>query len=202
MPHPRWQEVYAKPITLPEFIDHIYSHRIFLNAIFTEGVKRLLEIGTGSGSMSIFLSHLGFQITSIDNNDEVIKIAQQNNEILRGNLKIIKADAFNLPFSENSFDLVFHQGFFEHFSNEEIHNLLTEQLRVAPIVVFSVPTCYYLSKSLGERLLTKREWENILTDFKVVESAYYGLPRPDSFLKRFLISIGWRRIYYYAKIKR
>lgn len=202
MSHPKWNEVYSKNLTLPGFIDHVYYHRQFLNAIFIERCKRLLEIGTGSGSMSIFLSYFGFQVTAIDNNDEVIKVAKENNEILHGTLEIIKADAFNLPFPENHFDLVFHQGFFEQFSDEEIRRLLFEQLRVAPIVVLSIPTRYYLSKTLGERLLSKKEWENILRAFKVVESTYYGILRSDSFVKRLLNLIGWRAIYYYAKIRR
>lgn len=202
MPHPNWSEVYSKALTLPEFIDNIYSHRVFLNAIFRENVQKLLEIGVGTGSMSIFLSYLGFQVTAVDNDDKVIKIAKQNNEILKGSLQVIKADAFSLPFSNDSFDLVFHQGFLEHFFDKEIYELLTEQLRVAPIVVFSVPTRYYLSKSLGERLLTKTQWENILRGFNVVESSYYGRPRSDSFVKNLLNVFGWKAIYYYAKIKR
>lgn len=202
MSHPKWNEIYSKNVTLREFIDHIYSHRTFLNAIFTEKCKKLLEIGVGSGSMSIFLSYFSFQITCIDNNNEVIKVAKQNNKILNGTLEIIKADAFPLPFSDNSFDLVFHQGFLEHFSDRDIYNLITEQLRIAPIVVFSVPTRYYLSKRLGERLLTKKQWESILSNFKIVESSYYGSPRPDAFTKRCLNMLGWKSIYYFAKIKR
>lgn len=202
MSHPKWSEVYSETETLPGFINHIYTHSIFLNAIFAEKANKLLETGVGGGSMSIFLSYLGLKITTIDNDDEVIKIAKQNNEILKGGIEVIKADAFNIPFPDNSFDLVFHQGFFEHFSDEEISKLLTEQLRVAPSVVFSVPSKYYLSKSLGERLMTKEQWERILKNFNVVESNYYGRPRSDTLVKRCLNMIGWKSIYYYAKIKR
>ncbi len=202
MSHPKWSEVYSEAETLPGFINHIYTHNIFLNAIFTEKVDKLLETGVGGGSMSIFLSYFGLKITAIDNDDEVIKVAKQNNEILKGRIEVIKADAFKLPFPDNSFDLVFHQGFFEHFSDDEISKLLTEQLRVSPSVVFSVPSKYYLSKSLGERLMSKEQWESILKNFNVVESNYYGRPRSDTFIKRCFNMIGWKSIYYYAKVKR
>lgn len=123
-----------------------------------------------------------------------------NNKIFSGKVKFLKRDAFRSGFKNNSFDMVCHQGFLEHFSDEEIVILLREQLRVAPVVVFSVPNNHYGHKDKGdERLLSKREWEKILSDFNVAESKnYHTLPR-----REFKHLIPWLRpTMYLAKIRR
>ena len=74
-------------------------------------------------------------MVSVDNNDSVLKIAQHNNANFKGGVTFEKADAFNLPFDDDSFDVCFSQGFFEHFADNDIRKLLGEQLWVARKVV-------------------------------------------------------------------
>lgn len=196
MSHPRWESVYERPVAMDEFIDHVYSHKPYLTEIFDRKPSRVLEIGVGGGSTSIFLTYLGIKVTAIDNNPRVIETASRNNAELRGRLDLREADAFRLPFPDDSFDIVCHQGFFEHFEDNDIIKLAQEQLRVAPLVIFSVPTVFYLSHSLGERLMTKGRWESLFGGCKILKSFYYGRPRNDSPLKRLLAAVGWRNIYY------
>jgi ubiquinone/menaquinone biosynthesis C-methylase UbiE len=170
--------------------------------IWNSNPKKILEIGVGGGSTSIFLSYLGIETHAIDNDPGVIKRSQENNDNLKGGLKIKEGDAFKLPYENDSFDIICHQGFFEHFEDKDIQMLLKEQLRVAQRVVFSVPTKYYLSNALGERLLTKRQWEGIMKGFKVTKSSYYGRPRNETMIKRLMAAAGWKNIYYYAVVDR
>jgi SAM-dependent methyltransferase len=202
MSHPQWSEVYAHKLELSELIDHVYSHKPFLMEIWNSSPKKILEIGVGGGSTSIFLSYLGIETHAIDNDPGVIKRSQENNDNLKGGLKIKVGDAFKLPYENDSFDIICHQGFFEHFDDKDIQVLLKEQLRVAKKVVFSVPTKYYLSNALGERLLTKKRWEGIMKDFKVKKSSYYGRPRNETLVKRLMAAIGWKSIYYFAVVDR
>lgn len=202
MSHPIWSKVYAQKLELSELIDHVYSHKPFLMEIWNGNPQKILEIGVGGGSTSIFLSYLGIETHAIDNDPGVIKRSQENNENLKGGLKIKEGDAFKLPYEDDSFDIICHQGFFEHFEDKDIQALLKEQLRVAKQVVFSVPTKYYLSNALGERLLTKRQWDWIMKDFKVAKSNYYGRPRNETLVKRLMAAVGWKNIYYYAVVDR
>jgi ubiquinone/menaquinone biosynthesis C-methylase UbiE len=56
------------------------------------------------------------------------------------NLAIIRADMFNLPFRDDVFHAVIHQGVLEHFSNTRIIEALLEQKRVCKYyVIFDVP---------------------------------------------------------------
>jgi len=97
--------------------------------------RNILEVATGTGNLSIFLSQLGYNVVSVDNNDGVLKMAQHNSANIKGEVTFKKADAFNLPFNDNSFDICFSQGFFEHFADDDIRKLLREQLRVSRKVV-------------------------------------------------------------------
>jgi SAM-dependent methyltransferase len=202
MGHPDWGKVYGSRLELGELIDHVYSHKPYLLEIWGRNPGKVLEIGVGGGSTSIFLSYLGIETSAIDNDPKVVEKSKENNANLKGRLSIKEGDAFKLPFDDDSFDIVCHQGFFEHFSDMEIKTLLREQLRVSPQVVFSVPTKYYISTNLGERLMTKGRWEMILEGFNVVASRYYGRPRSETFAKRALALLGWKDIYYYAVVRR
>jgi SAM-dependent methyltransferase len=200
MSHPEWSSVYGKMLDMVEFIDHVYSHKPYLAEIYSHHPKEILEVGVGGGSTSIFLTYMGIEVHAIDKDPKVVENARLNNAALKGGLIIKEADAFNLPYPDKHFDVVCHHGFFEHFTDDEIKQLLKEQLRVGRKVIFSVPTRYYLSNSLGERLMTRRKWERILSPYRIEKSTYYGRPRNDSPLKRILAALGWKNIYYYAVV--
>jgi len=171
-----WSEYYAKGIDIDGYIRNLYGQKDFLIAITSSAPRKILEVGAGTGTMSIFLSHLGLEVTTLDNNQEVLAQADEMKQRFGGKNILVEGDAFHLPFPDQSFDVVFHQGLLEHFSNEEIHQLLKEHLRVAPVVWLSVPNQFYSCKDLGdERLLNKQIWESILSFYHVEISRYYSL---------------------------
>lgn len=192
-----WGEFYSDPASDEDFAHNITIHDIFLAAVMKDKPKKLIEIGSGSGTMAAFLSLKADTVVSIDNDDKVLKTAIDNSKKFNGKAEFKKDDAFNLSFKENSFDVAFSQGFFEHFSDDDIRKLIKEQLRVARKVVFSVPTVYYRHRDFGnERLLSMRAWRNILKGFKVVDDRYYMYMRRK---KNFLLKLP---MMYMATIER
>lgn len=174
----RWGKYYNKIPTLKEYLGNLLTHAEFLEEIIKENPKRILEVGIGTGGMSIFLSHLGYEVIGIDNDRNVLKNAKKLNKKLNGNAKFLYCDAFKLDkkFPKNFFDVVFSQGFFEHFGNEEIKELLNKQLKLAKkAVIFSVPSKYYGQKDFGnERLMSVKEWRKILKKFPIKSIFEYG----------------------------
>ncbi|MFA5010145.1 MAG: class I SAM-dependent methyltransferase [Patescibacteria group bacterium] len=192
-----WNKYYQTPLTLEGLFSNLHGQKEFLSEIFNSGGKRLLEVGTGSGAMSIFLSWLGLDITGIDLDPQVIAKAKVESARFNGKADFMVADTFHLPFPDNSFDVIFHQGLLEHFSDDDIRRILAEQLRCAPTVIVSVPNHWYPKKDYGnERLMNQAQWEAILAPFKVEKSYYYSL-------KRFPRPWLWRKpIQYLAVITR
>ena len=65
--------------------------------------SRLLEVGCGTGNWSRYFSDKGLEVTGIDRSAEMIKIAGQKH-IPNSRFEI--ADGLNLPFKNESFDVV------------------------------------------------------------------------------------------------
>ena len=88
---------------------------------------RVLEVGAGTGRDGIFMSRQGAAVVSLDYSLSSLRMIEGQ---LGGDdaVGLCCADAFKLPFSEGTFDLVFHQGLLEHFRNPE--DMLREHHRV------------------------------------------------------------------------
>ena len=192
-----WSSYYQADITIDSLLGNLYGQREFLNAIHQLAPKTILEIGSGSGGMAIFLSWLGFDVVSIDIEPAVVEKAKAENQRLHGQAKFVVADAFALPFANHSFDLIIHQGLLEHFSDADIRKLLDEQLRCAPQVLFSVPNHFYMRRDFGnERLMSPSQWESILAPYRIIKSESYSYKRfPKWFLPK-------AKIQYMATIEK
>ncbi|MFH1387053.1 MAG: class I SAM-dependent methyltransferase [bacterium] len=148
------------------------------------GGKRVLEIGFGTGVLSVYLSSLGYDVTGIDIDDELIKKAVELNGQFKGKAKFIKQDMFCLP-GDKLYDFAFHQGTMEHFEVEGIQKALREQLKVCKRVIFSVPSDIYAQQDFGdERLFSYKEWLDILKEFKILDS--FGYHRKANVLAKLL----------------
>jgi ubiquinone/menaquinone biosynthesis C-methylase UbiE len=151
----------------------IYNERYLARIIKTKPYS-ILEVGTARGLHAITLSYVVPRVVGIDADKNLIKIANCLNARFKGKAQFLKMNAFNTSFTQNSFDLCCSQGFFEHFSDSDILSLLEEQLRVAQIVIFSVPSFYYPKRNVGnERLMTLQQWEKLMDRFRV-DAFYYG----------------------------
>lgn len=90
---------------------------------------RVLEVGCGLGTDGAQFAGAGADYTGVDLTDAAIELAQKRFELfnLRGNFQT--ADAENLNFADNSFDLVYSHGVLHHTPDteraiREIHRVL------------------------------------------------------------------------------
>jgi len=166
-----WSEYFKEQVTLPHFIRVINWLSPLIGKIEEwGGGKRCLEVGFGTGVLSIYLSHLGYEVTGIDIDNQLIDKAQVLNEQFAGKARFIKQDMFNLP-NDVSYDFAFHQGTMEHYDIEIIQKALHAQLKVSKMVIFSVPSKRYGQQDFGdERLFAYDQWMQILREFNVLDS--------------------------------
>ena len=83
--------------------------------------KKILEVGSGSGSDSVFLAKKGAKVTTLDFSKNAIKSAQKIAKQHKVKIKTINADCQKIPIKDNSFDLVFSVGLIEHFKKTPPH---------------------------------------------------------------------------------
>ncbi len=102
-------------------------NELMKNPLFNKG-KRVLEVGCGRGSLSCYFSDAGFDCKLLDSSEKAINIAEQIFKTNNLKAEFVFGDAYNLPFKDKSFDLVFSIGLLEHF--EEIEKPIQEQIRI------------------------------------------------------------------------
>ena len=106
-----------------------------------------LDIGCAGGLYSRLLNDLGFETYGVDTNEKFLDIAKRNSKV-----NYILADAKNLPFRDNNFDVIIMLATLEHITERE--NTLKEINRVLKqngILILTVPNTwsYYYIRSLG-----------------------------------------------------
>ena len=179
-----WSKFYNNEITEDLLTLNIDYHERFISLIKEIAQKaangmvpKLLEVGVGTATMSIYFSRYSFEVVGLDNDPNVVRNAIKVNKDLGGYAKFILMDAFDLNmFKGDYFDVAFSQGTMEHFNDAEIIEMISKQLEAAKFVIFSVPSIYYPHKEFGnERKMSKEDWEMILKkgDFNIIGLDYY-----------------------------
>jgi GR25 family glycosyltransferase involved in LPS biosynthesis len=50
----KWNRLYERRFLLRDYLGNLFSHALLLEEIIKENPKKILEVGIGTGSMSIF----------------------------------------------------------------------------------------------------------------------------------------------------
>ena len=168
-----WYDVYLKDIekkgTLENYVtDKIKNKKVMIKLIkkYSKGGK-ILESGAGTGVLSTYISSIGYDVIGIDIDDDILnlskKIAKKYNA--KKQPKFLKKSIFNLDYKENYFDVSFSNGVLEHFTDDEIINTLKQQMKVAKIVIFGIPTKYFNKEEAmygDERYMDYNFWRNLI----------------------------------------
>jgi len=141
-----------------------------------------LDLGCGTGNYTLELYKRGFQVVGVDISRRMLKIAQKK----LPNVKFIKANAYSLPFEDNTFDLVLSVTMLEFIHEPE--KVLSEVYRVlkpggeAVMGTMNGKSMWFIFKRMKSlfvetayryaRFYTPKELENLMKNagFKETES--------------------------------
>jgi ubiquinone/menaquinone biosynthesis C-methylase UbiE len=93
-----------------------------------KGNLKILEVGCGSARLSCFLASYGYDITGLDDSENALRVAKNNFALTNNKGKFIIGDVKNLPFRNNSYDVVMSTGLLEHFKDPQ--PVINEMVRV------------------------------------------------------------------------
>jgi ubiquinone/menaquinone biosynthesis C-methylase UbiE len=96
---------------------------------FPEGL-RLVEVGSGSGRISLALALKGAEVTLVDTSDAALALSRSMFGKKRCSGQFVQASAFQLPFTGGTFDVAWNTGLIEHFLFDDQARILSEMLRV------------------------------------------------------------------------
>jgi ubiquinone/menaquinone biosynthesis C-methylase UbiE len=123
--------------------------------------KKVLEVGAGTGRDSFTLVGLGAKVYQLDYSENALRIiasiARQENISVHP----LCGDALALPFHEETFDIVIHQGLLEHFREPDAINLIKENVRVLKrggLLLVDVPQRWHVYTIMKHILIAFNAW--------------------------------------------
>ena len=91
---------------------------------------RIVDFGCGSGANTVLLANRGAHVWGVDISEDLIRLAQRRLEVngRGGSAQFIVASAHDLPFPDNSIDIVFGIAILHHLDlqlvSQEVHRVL------------------------------------------------------------------------------
>ena len=148
-----------------ENVEQVYSNadRILRNLLHVGELrgKQVLEIGAGTGRDSFPLIKCGAHVVQLDYAVNSLRILKRLAEDLSLPATIVGGDTFQLPFADETFDVVFHQGLLEHFRHKQAEALLKENVRVLKrggILLVDVPQRYHVYTVAKHLMMALNKW--------------------------------------------
>jgi len=177
----RWYTAFDDPVALlraesktklPWIINKLRSHDLL------KPTTKILDVGCGAGFLSNELAKLNLDITGVDLSEDSLRVAMKFDQTKT--VKYKTADAYHLPFPENTFDVLTAMDFLEHVENPgDIIKEFSRVLKTGGIFIFHTfnrnPIAYFVVIKLVEWLVknTPKHMHIIRLFIKPAELAKY-----------------------------
>lgn len=145
--------------------------------------ERLLDIGCNWGRWSIAAAQKGYCPVGLDPSLDAVLAARRVSKQLGVDTNFVVGDSRFLPFADDSFDIVFSYGVFQHLSKENVRISLAEAARVlkpAHLGLFQMPNKY------GVRAFQNR-WRRGFTEGEGFDVRYWS---PRELIETFEAKLG------------
>lgn len=101
--------------------------------------KDILDLGCGHGMASIVLARRGASVTALDLSGEYVRETKSRADANDVSLKLIHANAQQIPFADSSFDGIWGHAILHHLDLEQMAKEIHRVLRPGGVAVFCEP---------------------------------------------------------------
>ncbi|HWI55573.1 MAG TPA: class I SAM-dependent methyltransferase, partial [Desulfobacteria bacterium] len=150
----------------------------YLDRLFKKhdiGVREILDIGCGTGNVTLPLAELGYQLTGLDMSAEMLAVAEQKARDKGLQVKWIKQDMKEMDLGGLNYELVISMTDSLNYLNtiedlEQVFNRVRGLLKPGGWLIFDLNTHYKISEVFGNNTFTLVEddityiWDNDYDD--------------------------------------
>lgn len=140
--------------------EHRYKvHRRLLSALALEKTRglRVLEVGCGCGSEAERFARAGALYCAVDLTHRAVELTRRRFQLAKLEGLFVQGDAENLPFADDSFDLVYSHGVLHHTPDtagaiREVHRVLAPSGRAVIMLYYRDSFNYRVNLQMVRRL--------------------------------------------------
>ena len=200
-----WDKFY-QPVNKEWYSQHVKAVKGYGNRLarFTPDNSGILEVGFGTGQISIYLSLMKdkkYICHGIDSNFKQVKRALLLAKELNSDACFWYGDIFNketLGLKE-VYHTSFSQGLLEHFETYDIKAILKTQLEISKVVGFSIPLDTFGHKSRGDEILrSEKEWDGILKSLEKELTSYFDILYWETYAKGTQLMCIFKKSEFYS----
>ena len=154
----QWTDALISPDVEQRLVDDVRFNRLsaWARAVMLETApgEKVLEIGSGTGQISLHLAQAGRLVTCLDISRENLDFTQRCAEKLGLSITTVCEDAaVRIPFADDEFDCVWSSGLLEHFFADQRRAMLRSWARVCRgKLIHLVPNASSLAYRAGKML--------------------------------------------------
>ncbi len=91
--------------------DDLVTWRKYLSTHVGDKEQRVLDVGAGTGFLTVLLAELGYRVTALDISAGMLDIAKQRSAEKGLSIQFVQSPVETLPFADSSFDVLTNKSF-------------------------------------------------------------------------------------------
>ncbi|MBF0316429.1 MAG: methyltransferase domain-containing protein [Oligoflexia bacterium] len=135
VPQEFWNQAYSDGSYLTQWDYDYPSQELIgvLSAINLLPGSKILDLGCGGGRDAIYMAQQGFSVSGIDLSAAAVEIAQRRAIDLNTTVDWRVGNVLNLPFANNSFEMITDRACFHHISHQDRTQYAIEVSRILSV---------------------------------------------------------------------
>lgn len=180
----KWSQLYEKEINkidVESYIEEkLRTKKVIINLINKYATNnKVMELGSGTGILALKIASMGKKVIALDSDLDMITLSKKKFMAYfpSNNITYVNKDIRDYRM-RGKLDVIYSIGVLEHYSDEEIVELLNKQLTISNYVIFGIPTKYFDEKKKmygNERYLKIKYWKSLISKSNAVliEETHY-----------------------------